>query len=152
MNRSQYGETVPVINQWYGYFRINISDTGNDFSSIIRELINMVQRYSTFREIETHGAGQVQMAVFLQRKIKFALYNHISRATLNIPPLKNLTSVGFGTAHSLKHHCTANIEVCDRTQNIEQVFGNRKQALGRYISMRHFMNANLNQIHCKVFT
>lgn len=59
----------------------------------------------------------------VQRKIKFALYNHISIATLNIPPLKTFTSVGLGTAHSSKHHCTANMEVCDTTQNIEQVLG-----------------------------
>lgn len=51
----QHGEAVPVINQWYGHLRINISDTGNDFSSIFRGLINIVRHYSTFREIETHG-------------------------------------------------------------------------------------------------
>lgn len=60
---------------------------------------------------------------FAQRKIKFALYNHISIAMLNIPPLKTFTSVEVSTAHSLKHHCTANMEVCDATQNIEQVLG-----------------------------
>lgn len=63
------------------------------------------------------------MAILYKGKIKFALYNHISKAMLNIPPLKSFTSVGLCTAHSLKHHCTAYLEVCDTTQNIEQVLG-----------------------------
>lgn len=45
-----------------------------------------------------------------QWKVKFAFYNHISIAMLNIP-LKTFVSVEVGTAHSLKHHCTANVEV-----------------------------------------
>lgn len=109
---------MPVINQWYGYVRINVSDTGNDFSSIIRGLINIVRHYSTFREIETHGErGTRTNGDHVQRKIKFALYNHISIARLNIQPLETFTSVGLSTAHSSKHHCTANVEVGDTTQN-----------------------------------
>lgn len=57
------------MNQWYSYFRINcVSDTGNDFSSIIRGLMDIVQCYSTFREIETHGVGQKQMAIWYNGK------------------------------------------------------------------------------------
>lgn len=44
------------------------------------------------QRIEMHGVGQVQMAIWYNGKIKFALYNHISIATLNIPPLKTFTS------------------------------------------------------------
>lgn len=32
------------------------------------------------------------------------------------------------------------------------MYGDSKQALGRYISMRHFMNANLNEITLQLFT
>lgn len=68
MTRVSVCRDLPVINQGYGYFRINISDTGNDFSSIIRGLINIVQHYSTFRKIESRGAGQVQMATLYNGK------------------------------------------------------------------------------------
>lgn len=102
---------VPVINQWYGHFRINISDTGNDFSSIFRGLINIVRHYSTFREIETRGTTGILHGAEIKKKkkIKFALYNHISIAMLNIPPLKTFTCVEVSTAHSLKHRFTANM-------------------------------------------
>lgn len=121
----------------------NVSDTGNDFSSIIRGLINIVQRYSTFREIETHGAGQVQMASCTTENQVCFIQSHFYSDAGHSTTEKNIS------AHSLKHHCTAIIWrflIQHRTS-----IGNSKQALGQYISMRHFMNANLNQIHCKSF-
>lgn len=56
------------LTKKYGYNRNNISDTGNGFSSIIRGLFNRVQHYSTFRKIETHGAGQVRVAILYNGK------------------------------------------------------------------------------------
>lgn len=98
----------------------NVSDTGNDFSSIIRGLINIVY-------VTAHSEREKRMAPdrykwhLVQRKVKFALYNHISIATLNIPPLKkknlNKSFKSVGTARSPKHHCTADMEVCDMTRN-----------------------------------
>ena len=117
------GEPEPAVNQRYGYFRSNVSDTGNDFSSIIRGLIDIVRRYSTFKRNRNAWRRDRYKWHLVQREIKFALYNHISIATLDIPPLRTFTSVGLGAARSLKHHCTANMEVCDTTQNIEHVLG-----------------------------
>lgn len=144
-----HGEPVPAINQWYGYFRINVSDTGNDFSSIIRGL-NIV-RYSTFREIETHGAGQVRMASCTTENqvcfIQSHFYSNAEHSTTENFYICWTQYSSFLEAPLYSEHGSWWYDTEHRTS-----IGNSKQALGQYISMRHFMNANLNQIHCNVFT
>lgn len=116
-------ETEPALNQWYGYFRIHISDTGNDFSSIIRGLMDRVRHYSTFRKIETHGAEQVQMAVLYNGKSSLLYTITFLEYSAGHSTTEKFIFTGLGTAHSLKHHCTANMEVYGTTMDREQVLG-----------------------------
>lgn len=82
----------------------NISDTGNDFSSIIRGLL-IIQHYSTFRKIVMHGRTE---SCTMENQVCFIQSHFYSDAEHSS---KTFISVEVSTAHSLKHHCTANTEV-----------------------------------------
>lgn len=133
-----------VINQRYGRFRINISDTSYEFSSIIRGLINVIQHHSTFRKVETLGAGQVQRTLYNRtEKNKVCFYNHISEHSTTEKVLHLLDSIQL-IPQSTTAQLTWMFVKC-RTS-----VGSSKQALGSYISKCHFMNANpkSNTLQC----